>query len=116
MVNEDRYKIIQAINFKLDYFTTRMEEGWIEVIRKGEIEQRISEKSVPSICITATGWANSTTYISPDKKKYVNYCLFKNTSSFIHLKRIHLKNNLGIIEKKINSFCFIAFFFFSFKA
>ena len=73
VVNEDRYKIIQAINFKLDNFTTKMEEGWIEVIRKGEIEKRISEKFVPSICITATGWANGTTYISPDKKKYVNF-------------------------------------------
>jgi hypothetical protein len=71
VVNEDRYKIIHAIDFKLDYFTTKKEEGWIEVIRKSEIEERVSQKYVPAICITATGWANSTTYISPDKKKYV---------------------------------------------
>ena len=108
MVNEDRYKIIQAINFKLDYFTTKMEEGWIEVIRKGEIEQRISEKLVPSICITATGWANGTTYISPDKKKYVKYL----KTGFLYFFSLTKKNFNHFIFYFFCKFINTIFFFY----
>lgn len=48
------------MNFYVEYFTTDKSEGWIEVIRKGEVEARLKEKN--TIAITATGWANTTSY------------------------------------------------------
>lgn len=60
VVNEQRYEIVLAMNFHVDYFTTDKEQGWIEVIRKGEVEERLKEKH--TIAITATGWANTTSY------------------------------------------------------
>lgn len=60
VVNEQRYEIIQAMNYYRDHFTTKKDEGWIEVIRKGEVGERLKEKN--SIAITATGWANTTSY------------------------------------------------------
>jgi len=48
------------MDFHRNLFTTNKEEGWIEVIRKGEVHERLKESG--TIAITATGWANTTSY------------------------------------------------------
>ena len=70
-MNEDRYNIISSINFRPELFTKNKKDGWIEIIRKVDIEQRLSNKEEKCIVIIATGWANGGTFITGDKKKYV---------------------------------------------
>ena len=41
-----------------ELFTTNRNEGWIEVIRKHEKEERMTCRDEKCISITATGWAN----------------------------------------------------------
>lgn len=57
------------MDFHRNLFTTNKDEGWIEVIRKGEVHERLKEHG--TIAITATGWANTTSYQMPDNRKYV---------------------------------------------
>ncbi len=54
------------MDLNINIFTTNRHEGWIEVIRKGEKEERMSSKLEKCISITATGWANISKYVSPD--------------------------------------------------
>ena len=83
MVNDVRYRNIVTIDFKKECFTTNRSEGWIEVIRKDQRQERLADKSESCICITATGWANAGIYQSPDKKSYVNNInIFLNIYSF----------------------------------
>lgn len=41
VVNETRYTTLQAIGLYLEKFTTNPEEGFIEVIRKPQIEEKL---------------------------------------------------------------------------
>lgn len=66
------------MNFNANYFTTNRDEGWIEIIRKGDRNERL-RNDPNAIAITATGWANCSRYISPDDKNYiVPYSLHSN--------------------------------------
>lgn len=60
VVNEQRFEMILAMSYHIEMFTTNKAEGWIEVIRKGEIDERLKEPH--TIGITATGWANTSSY------------------------------------------------------
>jgi len=60
----------------IDYeiFTTNRDEGWIEVIRKGEKDERVASKEENCISITCTGWVNSSEFIeTPCRKHYVHF-------------------------------------------
>lgn len=52
-------------------FTTNRDQGWIEVIRKGEKYERLASKTEHCISITCTGWANIQGYITRDERDYV---------------------------------------------
>ena len=41
VVNETRYSTLQAIGLYIDKFTTNPDEGFIEVIRKPQIEEKL---------------------------------------------------------------------------
>ena len=41
VVNEDRYQLIKAINLQPELFTTNRNDGWIEVIRKCDRQNRL---------------------------------------------------------------------------
>ncbi len=47
------------------YFTTNRNQGWIEVIRKGERKERLLNNK-NSITITCTGWINISDYTTWD--------------------------------------------------
>jgi acylphosphatase len=76
-VNEQKYEMIKALNLKLEYFSKNREDGWLEIIRKHEREDRM--KLEKTISITATGWVNTSSYEAPDKRNYiVPYSLHSN--------------------------------------
>ncbi|CAK94931.1 unnamed protein product (macronuclear) [Paramecium tetraurelia] len=109
VVNEQRYEIVTAMNFYVEYFTLDKTQGWIEVIRKGEVEERLKDKN--TIAITATGWANTTSYQMPDNRRYViPYSLHSNFNEMHQfVKSIQpallqkvVKNNTGKSSKIYN--------------
>lgn len=50
------------MEYHVEVFTTNRNEGWIEVIRKTEVNERLNGMKEAAIAITATGWANTTSY------------------------------------------------------
>lgn len=62
----------------MNIFSTNRNDGWIEIIRKSDRNDRLKEDP-NAIAITATGWANCSKYINPDKRNYiVPYSLHSN--------------------------------------
>jgi len=58
VVNHARMEYIKQMNFNWQlYFTLNTQETWIEVISRGEKDQRVIN-SIGSIAVTLTGWAN----------------------------------------------------------
>ncbi len=71
VLNEERYNYIKAINLRPELFTTNPEEGFIEVIKKGQRKNKMFGCKKKSIYILPTGWQNKNVFISQDKRDYV---------------------------------------------
>ena len=79
-------------------FTTNRDQGWIEVIRKGEKYERLASKTEHCISITCTGWANIQGYITRDERDYVRLTTEKEQN--------HTEKMLNFMFFLISMFCF----------
>ncbi|KAL4481424.1 hypothetical protein ABPG72_010577 [Tetrahymena utriculariae] len=71
VVNEQRYQSILCMDIPFQLFTTNRDQGWIEIIRKNEKQERMESKNEYCVSITCTGWANIQGYITKDEKNYL---------------------------------------------
>lgn len=55
VVNEAKYEQVLALNLSPDLFSTNREDGWIEVIRKSEREERLYDV----MCVPSVGGARA---------------------------------------------------------
>lgn len=70
ILNEERYTYIEQIfEEKTSQLFTKEGKGWIEVIKRGEKEQRLMKEK--SISILMTGWANIRDYQQISNQEYV---------------------------------------------
>ena len=86
-VSHSRLTYIKAMNLPMQYFTLDASKTWIQVIPKGEQDQRVKETK-GAVAMTLTGWTNlSHPYPSGTNSYLIPYSLHSNFEEMEQLVR-----------------------------
>jgi hypothetical protein len=94
VLDNDRYRMIQALNYHIEYFTNDPNEGFIHLTKGLNSTYKLNRSDV--IHISLTGWVNSKSYLCLKKGEY--QVAYSSHSNYEELERFTAMIKPGIIN------------------